>query len=86
MLERNPRTLVEVKAATREVDQLDKDYERLWRREDEFIPQINFVRLRALEGETIRHGGQVPYDLIDSDPRPLRRETLCHFWRYPPRE
>ena len=71
VLERNPRTLVEAKVAPREVDQLDKDYERLWRREDELIPQFIPIHTRALEGATIRQEGQVPYTAIDAGPRPL---------------
>ena len=70
VLERNPMTLIEVKAAIREADQLDKDYERLWKREDELIPQFIPVRPRALEGETVRQDGQVPYAPIDAGPRP----------------
>ena len=37
MLEKNPRMLAEAKTAAREVDQLDRAYERLWRRKDELI-------------------------------------------------
>ena len=86
MLQRNPRTLVEAKAAAREVDQLDKDYEGPWRKEDELIPQFISVHPRALEGERVRHGGQIPYTPIDSGPPPLAVRYQCHFWRYPPRE
>lgn len=71
VLEMNPRTLVEVKAAAREVDQLDKDYERLWRRDDELIPQFIPICPKALEGATISQVGQVPYVPIEAGSRPL---------------
>ena len=40
VLERNPRTLAEAKVAAREMKHIDRDYERLWRREDELVPQL----------------------------------------------
>lgn len=48
MLEKHPKNLVEAKVVAREVDQLDKDYERLWRREDDSIRQFIPIRPRAL--------------------------------------
>ena len=71
VLEKNPRTLVDAKAAAREVDQLDKDYKKLWRKENELIPQFIPIRLRTLEGTTIGQDGHVPYVPIEAGPRPL---------------
>ena len=34
VLERNPRTLTEAKVAAKDMEHIDRDYERLWRRED----------------------------------------------------
>ena len=52
-MERNPRTLVDAKVAAREGEQLEKDYERLWRRDDDLIPQFIPICPRVLEGTTI---------------------------------
>ena len=35
------------------------------------IPQFIPIRPRALEGETVRQEGPVPYATIDAGPRPL---------------
>ena len=35
VLEKNPRTLAEAKIDTRDMEHIDKDYERLWRKENE---------------------------------------------------
>ena len=51
ILERNPVTLVDAKTAAREVEQLEKDYERLWRREDDLNPQ--FVPIHPRGGPKI---------------------------------
>ena len=51
VLERGPGTLEETKAAAREIERIDKDYERLWRKEDESIPQFIPIRARAPEGD-----------------------------------
>lgn len=40
ILERNPITLEDAKAATRGVESIDKSYERVWRKEDETISQF----------------------------------------------
>jgi hypothetical protein len=50
-LERNPQTLAAAKVAAREMEHVDKNKERLWRRVDESILQIIFIRLRVVEGE-----------------------------------
>ena len=51
VLERNPQTLADAKIAAREMEHIDKDYERQWRKEDESIPQFIPIRPRTLEGE-----------------------------------
>ena len=71
ILERNPQTLAAAKVAAREMEHIDRDYERLWRREDESIPQFIPIRPRVVEGEPGRHGSQVPHAFIDAGPRPL---------------
>ena len=40
VLERNPTSLEQAKAAARAVDVIERNYERLWRKEDESIPQF----------------------------------------------
>lgn len=51
MLKRNPLTLAEAKMAAMDMENIDKDYERLWRKEDESIPQFIPIRPRLQEGE-----------------------------------
>lgn len=70
VLERNPRTLAEAKVATRDMEHIDRDYERLWRREDELIPQ--FIPLLPRSGvEPMRSLHQSPYVSIEAVPLPL---------------
>ena len=57
--------------AVREMENLDRDHKRLWRNEDELIPQLIPIRLRMVEGETSKYGSQTPYALIDAGPHPL---------------
>ena len=71
VLERNLVTLVDAKAAAREVEKLEKDYERLWRREDDLILQFVLIRPRVLGGATVGQEGQVPYVPVDTRPLPL---------------
>ena len=75
MLERNPRTLIDAKTAAKEVEQLEKDYERLWRKDDDLIPQFVPICPRVLEGATIGQDGQVPYVHVDTGPRPFTVRT-----------
>ena len=53
------------------MEHIDRDYERLWRREDESIPQFISIRPRAVDGKLGGHGSRAPYALINSRPRPL---------------
>ena len=63
--------MVDAKKTAKEMENLEREYERLWRREDESIPQFVPIRPRVLEGELARLGNQPPYALNDSGPRPL---------------
>ena len=71
MFEKNPQTLAEAKTAAREMENIDRDYERLWRKEDESIPQFIPIHPRPLERESRRNGGHATQALTDSGPRPL---------------
>lgn len=68
---RNPHTLADAKMTAREMEHIDRDYERLWRREGESIPQFIPIHPRVMEEEPGRQGSQVLYALIDSSPWPL---------------
>ena len=70
VLERNPRILAEAKVAAREMEHMDRDYERIWRKEDELIPQ--FIPLQPrVEVEPVRPLDQAPYTSIESSSLPL---------------
>ena len=71
ILERNPVTLADAKTAVREVEQLEKDYERLWRRNDDLIPQFVLIRPRVIGGATVGQEEQVPHVPVDTGPMPL---------------
>ena len=60
VLERNPQTLADAKVAARKMEHIDKDYERLWRKEDESIPQFIPIRPRTLEEKPRKNVGQSP--------------------------
>ena len=72
----NPVTLADAKTAAREVEQFEKDYERLWRREDESIPQFVPIRPRVLNVPTIGQDGQVPHVPVNTGPHPLAVRDL----------
>ena len=76
VLERNPHTLAEAKVAARKIKHIDRNYERLWRSEDELIPQLIPLQPRV-EVEPVRSLNQAPYVSIESVPRPLAmRESV----------
>ena len=52
-------TLADAKTAAREVEQFEKDYEKLWRREDETIPQLVPIRPMVLIVPTVGQEDQV---------------------------
>ena len=64
-------TLADAKAAAREVEQFEKDYERLWKKEDESIPQFVPVCPRVLNEPTVGQEGQVPHIPVNTGPHPL---------------
>ena len=65
VLERNLRTLAEAKVVAREMEHIDRDYERLSRRDDELIPQ--FIPLQPRVGvEPVRPLNQATYASIVS--------------------
>ena len=53
------------------MEHIDKDYERMWRKDDDSIPQFIPIRPRVFEGEPRKIGSQAPYALTDISPRPL---------------
>ena len=71
---------MDFKIAAREMEHIDKDYETLWRKEDESFPHFIPIRPRIVDGELGRHESQTPYALIDSNPlsQPLLA-PLDHF-------
>ena len=70
-MERNPQTLVAAKVAAKEMEYINGDYEKLWRRDDELIPQFIPIRPRIAEEKRGKFGSQAPYLLIDAGPHPL---------------
>ena len=68
VMKRNPVTLVDAKAATREVEQFEKDYEKLWR-EDEQIPQFVPIRPMVVNVPTVGQEGQVPHVPVKTRPQ-----------------
>ena len=70
VLERNPHTLAEDKVAAKEMEHIERNYERLWRREDELILQF-FPLLPKSEVKMIRPLNQSQYASIESGPLPL---------------
>ena len=70
VLERNPRTLAKAKVVARDMEHIDRDYKRLWRREDELIPQLIPLLPRS-RVEPIRPLNQSPYASIEAISLPL---------------
>ena len=54
---------------------MEKDYERLWRREDDLIPQFVPIRPRVIGRSTTGQEGQVPHVHVDTGPLPLAVRT-----------
>ena len=50
------------------MESLDRDHERLWRTEDELIPQFIPIRPRVMVGEPAKYKSQVSYALVDTGP------------------
>ena len=70
VIERNPQTLADANRAAREMESFDRDHEKLWRREDELIPQFIPIRPRVMAEEPVKYESQVPYAIGNSGPRP----------------
>lgn len=78
ILERNPATLEQAKLAARQVDAINKSYDRLWRKEDESIP--HFIPINPRQS-TVNHSasasvpftapGEMPQPLATREPEPL---------------
>ena len=70
--------MADAKKAARDMESLDRDHERLWRREYELIPQFISIRPRVVAGEPVQYESQVLYALVDRGPHPLavREPTL----------
>ena len=60
VMKRNPVTVADAKMAAKEVEQFEKDYEKLWRREDESIPQFVPIRPMVFNVPAVGQEGQVP--------------------------
>ena len=71
VMKRNPVTLADAKTAAREVEQFEKDYEKLWRREDKSIPQFVPICHRVLNVPTVSQEGQVPHVPVNTGLHPL---------------
>lgn len=71
LLEKNPQTLVEAKRPAKDIENIEKDYEKLWKKEDNSIPQFIPIRPRVQEGESGMLLVQVPVQETDAYPRPL---------------
>jgi hypothetical protein len=71
VLERNSQTLAAAKVAAREMEHIERIYERLLKRENESIPQFIPIRPRVVEEKPGKYGSQATYALIDAGPRPL---------------
>ena len=71
VMKRNPVTVADVKTATREVEHFEKDYEKLWRREDESIPQFVPIRPMVFNVPTVGQEGQVPHVPVKTSPQLL---------------
>ena len=83
VLKRIPQTLADAKRTTRDIESLDRDHERLWRNEDELIPQFIPIRPRVVAGEPVKYKSQVPYALVDADPRPLAVNKSAPLLAFP---
>ena len=75
VLQINPRTLAEAKVAARDIEHIERDYERLWRKVGELIPQ--FIPLLSKSGvDLTRPLNRPPYVSIEAVPLPLAVKAL----------
>ena len=54
-----------------DIESIDKDYERLWRKEDESIPQFIPIRPKAPEGELGVASSRPSQQVVEVGPKPL---------------
>jgi hypothetical protein len=64
--------------ATNGIESIDKDYERIWRKEDESIPQCIPIRPKTVVGESELARTQPNPHVEESGPKPLA------VWEPPP--
>ena len=82
VLKRNPRTLAEVKMAARDTEHIDRNYERLWRKEDELNSQ--FLPLLPKAGvDPIRPLNQSTYVSIKTVSLPLAVKDIILMLAFP---
>ena len=65
------------------MENIDTNYKRLWRKEDESIPQFIPIHPKPLERESGRNGGRAPQTLTDSVPKPLAIRELVPLLALP---
>ena len=65
LLQKNPRTLAEAKVAARDMEHIEKNYERLWRKDDELIVQFISL-LPKSEMDPTRPLNRPPYVFIEA--------------------
>ena len=70
VLERRPATLMDAKGAAREVEAIDKEHERLWRREDQTIPSFIPIHPKVAEPYQGHPGNSTPMPLNQAEPYP----------------
>ena len=63
--------MADAKRTAREIESLDSDDERLWRREHELIPQFIIIQPIVVAGKPVKYESQVPYATVETDPHPL---------------
>lgn len=56
--------MADAKRTAREMKNLDRDHERLWRMEDELIPQFIHIRPRVVARKLVKYESQIPYAIV----------------------
>ena len=79
VLERRPATLMDAKGAAREVEAIDKEHERLWRREDQTIPSFIPIHPRVAEPYQGHPGNSTPMPLNQAEPYPQPLGVRAHL-------
>lgn len=63
--------LAKAKKVARDIESIDKDYERLWRKEGDSIPRFIPIRPRLHEVEPGSHVAEASQLAMKAGPRPL---------------